>query len=78
MSLSSSGARSAPRSTAAGCAYEWGRYIEQYWDLQNEHASHIFGADAKGHDIVINGAAPAQYNDISRYSTPGGLMQLMR
>lgn len=58
--------------------YEWGRYIEQYWDLQNQHASHIFGADAKGHDIVINGAAPAQYNDINHYSTPGGLMELMR
>ncbi|HZO80653.1 MAG TPA: DUF1329 domain-containing protein [Candidatus Binataceae bacterium] len=63
---------------ASGQTYAWGRYIEQYWDVQNDHASHIFGADAKGRDTVINGAVPEQYKDITRYSTPGGLMHIMQ
>ncbi len=63
---------------ASGQVYEWGRYIEQYWDVQNEHFSAIFGADSNGKDIAINGMAPEEYNNIPKYSTPGGLMQIMR
>lgn len=50
----------------------------QFWDLQNDHSTYTFTADGAGRDIVINNAVPPQYNNIERYSTPSGLMQIMR
>lgn len=68
-----------PRDPATGQVYEWGGpYIEQYWDVQNDHASHVFGANEQGKLFAINGFAPKQYDNVTRYSTPGGLMQVMR
>lgn len=58
--------------------YAWGHYTEEYWDLQNDHFSSIFGADSRGKDIVINGMAPKEYDNITKFSTPGGLMQIMQ
>ncbi|MGH7934361.1 MAG: DUF1329 domain-containing protein [Candidatus Binataceae bacterium] len=49
-----------------------------FWDLQNDHATYTFTADGAGRDIVINDAVPPQYFNVSRYSTPSGLMQIMR
>lgn len=63
---------------ASGQVYEWGHYTEQYWDLQNDHFSSVFGADSRGKDIVINGMVPKEYENVQKYSTPGGLMQIMR
>ncbi|MBF6571364.1 MAG: DUF1329 domain-containing protein [Candidatus Binataceae bacterium] len=50
----------------------------QFWDLQSDHATYTFTADGAGRDIVINQAVPPQYNNIDRYSTPSGLMQINR
>jgi hypothetical protein len=50
----------------------------QFWDLQSDHATYTFTADGEGRDIVINNAAPQQYNNVQRYSTPSGLMQINR
>ncbi len=62
----------------SGQVYAWGHYTEQYWDVQNDHFSSIFGADSRGKDILINGMAPKEYDNVVKYSTPGGLMQIMR
>jgi hypothetical protein len=48
------------------------------WDLQSDHETLFFTAEGLGRDIVIDDAVPKQYDDIPRYSTPGGLMQIMR
>jgi len=48
------------------------------WDVQNDHASYFSSIDKEGHDALFNESAPADYHDITRYSTPAGLMQLMR
>jgi hypothetical protein len=48
------------------------------WDIQNDHATLAFTADGPGRDIVVDGKVPPQYDNISKYSTPGGLMQIMR
>jgi Protein of unknown function (DUF1329) len=48
------------------------------WDLQNDHETLFFTAEGPGRDIVIDEAVPREYDDIPRYSTPGGLMQIMR
>lgn len=57
-----------------------GSLIEQYWDVQNEHVSHIFTAfsDGKTNGLIYDSQVPAEYNNIMKYSTPGGLMQIMR
>jgi hypothetical protein len=57
-----------------------GSLIESYWDLQNDHKSDIFTAnpDGKTDAVTYDANVPAEYNNITRYSTPGGLMQIMR
>jgi hypothetical protein len=57
-----------------------GSLIESYWDLQNDHVSHVFTAnpDGKTDGLTYDKGAPAEYNNISKYSTPGGLMLIMR
>lgn len=62
---------------------EWGKQyfggiIEQYWDVQNEHVSHVLTADRHGHDLVPDIGWGTQYDNTKLYQTPGGLMQLMR
>jgi hypothetical protein len=57
-----------------------GSLIESYWDLQNDHKSDVFTANPNGTTdaVTYNANAPVEYNNITRYSTPGGLMQIMR
>jgi hypothetical protein len=54
--------------------------IEEYWDIQNDHASHIYSAnpDGKTQSVVYNQEVPREYNDVAKFSTPAGLMQMMR
>ncbi|MGH7986832.1 MAG: DUF1329 domain-containing protein [Candidatus Binataceae bacterium] len=59
-----------------GKQYFGGGIIEQYWDVQNAHASQVFTA-FDGKDLWADHYSP-QYNNVSRYSTPGGLMQIMK
>jgi hypothetical protein len=57
-----------------------GGIIEQFWDVQNDHVSHVLTAnpDGKTDGLRLNGRVSANYNDINKYSTPGGLMTIMR
>jgi hypothetical protein len=48
------------------------------WDLQNRHATIMFTADGAGRDMVVDEEVPKPYDNISKYSTPGGLMMLMK
>jgi hypothetical protein len=54
--------------------------VEQFWDVQNDHASHVFSAnpDGKTTGIRYNSDVPRLYDDINKYSTPGGLMTIMK
>ncbi len=57
-----------------------GSLIESYWDIQNDHVSHVYTAnpDGKTDGLTYDKGAAPEFNNISRYSTPGGLMQIMR
>lgn len=57
-----------------------GSLIESYWDLQNDHVSHVFTAnpDGKTDGLTYNKSAPPEYTNVTKYSTPGGLMMIMR
>lgn len=57
-----------------------GSIIESYWDVQNDHKSDVFTAnpDGKTDGLTYNQTAPAEFNNIVKYSSPAGLMQIMR
>ncbi|HZO82522.1 MAG TPA: DUF1329 domain-containing protein [Candidatus Binataceae bacterium] len=48
------------------------------YDLQNEHASYWSSANPKGIDPYFNSDTPKQYQNLVRFSTPAGMMQVMR
>jgi hypothetical protein len=48
------------------------------WDVQNDHASYLSTIDKAGHEGLFNQNAPKEYQDFSRYCTPGGLMQILQ
>ena len=49
--------------------------MEEIWDVRNNHAT--FAAE-NAKSLVANENAPAEYQDISRYTTPAGLNLIMR
>ena len=52
-------------------------YDESIWDIQNKHAT--FFLDPTGDKpIYLNQQAPANYQDVERYTTPSGLNMIMR
>jgi Protein of unknown function (DUF1329) len=62
---------------------EWGKQffggiLEQYWDVQNQHASHVFTANPEGADLIPDIGWHTPYDNVKLYQSPGGLMQIMR
>jgi len=57
-----------------------GSLIESFWDVQNDHVSHVFTANPDGRtdSLTYDHGAPKQFDDLSKYSTPGGLMQILQ
>lgn len=51
--------------------------VEEIWNLKNDHATY-FIVPAKGQPLYLNQEAPKEYNDVDKYSTPGGLNEIMR
>jgi hypothetical protein len=56
----------------------YGRFAASTWDLQNQHATLGNSTDAGGRLITFNSEVPRRFDDIARYSTPSGLMQILR
>ena len=54
-----------------------GSLVEAYWDIQNKHST-FFSDPAAGHPFYVNQEAPKQYEDLSRFTTPSGLNEIMR
>jgi hypothetical protein len=53
--------------------------IENYWDVQNEHASYVTTYhDPSGNCITWDSAIPVEYRNVEKYSTPGGLDQVLK
>jgi hypothetical protein len=55
-----------------------GGFAFMYWDIQNYHASYVSNFNSSGATILWDSQVPRKYNDISRYTTPGGLNEIMR
>jgi len=55
-----------------------GGIVENYWDVQNDHVSYITSFNPTGAKELWDKQVPKQYDDVTRYSTPGGLQQLLR
>jgi hypothetical protein len=55
-----------------------GAQFSHWWDLQHQHATFSGPNDGHGYNILINDDVPAQYLDLEKYTTPGGLTQVLR
>ncbi len=55
-----------------------GAQYSHYWDIQSNHATFSGPADGHGYNVIINDDVPKQYLDLERYTTPGGLNEIMR
>jgi hypothetical protein len=57
-----------------------GALVESYWNVQREHLTHLFTADSNGKTdgVLDNDRAPKRYDDVAKYSTPGGLMEILQ
>jgi Protein of unknown function (DUF1329) len=55
-----------------------GAQYSHTWDLRENHATYSGPNDGHGYDVLINEEAPKGWDDISKYSTPGGLNEVMR
>jgi hypothetical protein len=55
-----------------------GAQYSHYWDLEGRHATFSGPHDGHGYDVLINSEVPKQYTDIRRYTTAGGLSEVMR
>ena len=56
----------------------YGRFAAATWDLQNQHATIGNSTDQNGRLIMFNTEVPGAFDNVAEYSTPGGLMQIMR
>lgn len=54
-----------------------GSEFEAMWDIQNKHSTYFIDP-SNGKQFYLNESAPKQYDDIAKYTTPGGLSQIMR
>jgi hypothetical protein len=55
-----------------------GSLIYAFWDIQHDHASFVIDPTTNGYKVYWNKQAPAEYLDLTRYTTPGGLNMIMR
>ena len=60
-----------------GPQYFGGGVVEQFWNVQDQHATHIFTADPNGEDLWADRYSP-QYDDIDKFQNPKGLTHLMQ
>jgi uncharacterized protein DUF1329 len=51
--------------------------VYAFWDVKYKHAT-VFAEPGEGQPFYINQQAPAEFMDVARYSTVGGLMMIMR
>lgn len=56
----------------------YGRFYASTWDMQNEHISLGYNTDKGGRYVMFNTEVPKEFDNVAKYSTPGGLMQIMR
>jgi hypothetical protein len=55
-----------------------GAQVSHFWNIQANHATFSGPNDGHGYNVIINDDVPKQYLDLERYTTPGGLNEIMR
>jgi hypothetical protein len=55
-----------------------GSLVYAFWDIKNDHASFVMDPTSSSYRFEANGDVPAEYLDLTRYTTPGGLTMIMR
>jgi hypothetical protein len=55
-----------------------GAWYAHWWDLKSHHATFQGPRDGHGYNVLLNDDVPLSYLDVNRYTTPGGLGDVMR
>jgi hypothetical protein len=55
-----------------------GAQYSHFWNIADKHATFSGPAGTHGYTVLVNDAAPKEYENIEKYTTPGGLNQIMR
>lgn len=55
-----------------------GSLVYAFWDVQNQHASFVMDPTSSSYPYYANDQVPAEYLDLNKYTTPGGLNMIMR
>jgi len=55
-----------------------GAQISHFWNIRSNHATFSGPNDSHGYNVLINDDVPKQYLDLEKYTTPGGLNEIMR
>lgn len=56
-----------------------GSITEEWWDIRNHRASYTFFVpDKSGRDVLADKQVPSRFDNVAKYSTPGGLSQIPR
>ncbi len=55
-----------------------GAALGHMWDIQHDHATYGGPNDGHGYPVLINENVPDNYQHVSRYTTQGGLLEVMR
>ncbi len=55
-----------------------GAQYSHFWNIQSNHATFSGPNDSHGYTVLLNGEAPKEYENIEKYTTPGGLNEIMR
>jgi hypothetical protein len=55
-----------------------GAWYAHWWDLQSHHATFQGPRDGHGYNVLLNDNVPSSYLDVERYTTAGGLGDVMR
>lgn len=68
------------KDVVTGDVYAPTNVIEQWYDIQNDHVTHVGTGSQDGthNTVLVNHDFPPQYWDLVRYTTPTGLMMIMR
>jgi hypothetical protein len=55
-----------------------GGFVSTVWDFKYNHLTNSTSENSEGHDTAVNHDAPPEYLDLSSYSSPQGLAEIMK
>lgn len=58
--------------------FVFGAVASSVWDFENDHMTNVSTEDEYGHDLLADYDVPREYWDFRTYSSPVGLVEIMK